>query len=345
MSARSAEPTVTTVALGDLLINVPGVWRRPVDPSLVAEYAEQIEGGARLPRVTAFGVEGTGKILTDGAHRLEAHRQVGKGEIQVDLHQGTLLDAKLHAVTANTQHGRRLTREQKREAVLSLLADPDLANKTDRAVGKLLGVSHEFVRQLRREMIGEPRRTPKERPKPRGDVVNVDSVEHPAVAPQEEGSASDQDAALRASAHGEPAADATGQASAGKGDVGVALATPVLETRAVSSAPDVALPRPAAPAVPTTRAAAGLAPLVPPAVLEGLRVVEDPTAESVAGELRVPVHVARGLAEGAATEGEGIGAWVTRAVEQLAAHGQSLAAQASGDAGLTDARPSDEGLA
>ena len=59
--------------------------------------------------------DGTDYWLADGFHRLEAHRQVGFRDIEVDLKLGTKRGAILYAVGANASHGLRRTPADKLE--------------------------------------------------------------------------------------------------------------------------------------------------------------------------------------------------------------------------------------
>ena len=54
--------------------------------------------------------------LSDGFHRLHAHRNAGLGTIKANVHAGTKRDAVLASVGANAEHGlkRKLTEGEKR---------------------------------------------------------------------------------------------------------------------------------------------------------------------------------------------------------------------------------------
>jgi hypothetical protein len=63
--------------------------------------------------------------LADGFHRVHAAQKLRRLTIAADVRQGTRRDAVLLSARANAEHGLRRTNEDKRRAVLTLLADPE----------------------------------------------------------------------------------------------------------------------------------------------------------------------------------------------------------------------------
>jgi ParB-like chromosome segregation protein Spo0J len=128
--------------------------RARIDPDVVAEYREALEDGTALPAVTAFD-DGDNLWLADGFHRLAACRDAKIVEIPVRVVTGSRRDAQLHAAGANAKHGLRRSNEDKRRAVLMLLADQEWAGWSDRSIAETCHVGNKFVGDVRRQVIRE----------------------------------------------------------------------------------------------------------------------------------------------------------------------------------------------
>ncbi|WP_193315616.1 hypothetical protein [Janthinobacterium aquaticum] len=123
--------------------------RVALNEATVAEYAEVIRLGGELPPVVVFNDGASdGLWLADGFHRFHAHRAAGAMDIACDVRVGTKRDAILHSAGANASHGLRRTNEDKRRAVMTLLADPEWSSWTQGKIAEACGVSREFVSRL-----------------------------------------------------------------------------------------------------------------------------------------------------------------------------------------------------
>lgn len=128
--------------------------RAALNEAIVAEYAESLTDGAKMPPVIVYH-DGVDYWLADGFHRFHAHRKIDARDIETEVRQGTKRDAILHSVGANAAHGLRRTNEDKRKAVMTLLDDPEWAKWSDREVARQCGVSHPFVAALRSPVAAE----------------------------------------------------------------------------------------------------------------------------------------------------------------------------------------------
>lgn len=126
--------------------------RAGLNEETVAEYAEDLEGGASFPPVTVF-YDGDTYWLADGFHRVAAHARVGLDEVTVEIEQGDQRAAILWACGANDTHGLRRTREDKRRAVDCMLSDDEWVEWSDRQVAKACKVSRDLVK-ARRKVTG-----------------------------------------------------------------------------------------------------------------------------------------------------------------------------------------------
>lgn len=128
--------------------------RAQINEAVVSEYAEALTDGAKLPAVVVFH-DGADYWLADGFHRFHAYRKNGACDIEADIRQGTKRDAILYSVGANDAHGLRRSREDKRNAVLTLLADDEWREWSDREIARACRVNHETVGRVRAELTGE----------------------------------------------------------------------------------------------------------------------------------------------------------------------------------------------
>ncbi len=140
----------TTLTITDITLD-PRCQPRAgeLDSGLILDYVEAIQAGATFPPVTVFH-DGDASYLADGFHRIEAARIAGRNEIAADYREGGLRDAILHAVGANSTHGKRRTNADKRLAVMTLLEDTEWSELSDREIARRCGVSQPFVSKLRR---------------------------------------------------------------------------------------------------------------------------------------------------------------------------------------------------
>ena len=120
----------------------------------IADYALEIGRGAVFPPIIVYH-DDEHYWLADGFHRVEAHRTAGRDEIEAEVRQGSQRDAILYAAFANADHGLRRTTEDKKNAVLALLRDPEWRQWSDRSIALNVKVDHKTVAKYRRELNGE----------------------------------------------------------------------------------------------------------------------------------------------------------------------------------------------
>src|SRR5574337_996665 len=111
----TAEARVSPIDISRIRIDGGTQSRANLNESVVAEYAEAMTEGAKLPAVTVF-FDGSEYWLADGFHRYHGHKRIGALKIDAEVLNGTRRDAVLHSVGANAAHGLR-------RIVLTLLVD------------------------------------------------------------------------------------------------------------------------------------------------------------------------------------------------------------------------------
>jgi hypothetical protein len=131
--------------------------RLQIDPAKVAEYAEMIGAGI----ITVHGLvfyDGSDYWLGDGFHRCAGLIELKRTHAHVEVRAGTRRDAVLYAATqANNKHGLPLTKEDRRNAALTLLRDADWSAWTDREIARRVGLTHPTVAKLRVQVEDERR--------------------------------------------------------------------------------------------------------------------------------------------------------------------------------------------
>ena len=130
--------------------------REKLDQTVVDEYAELMKEGTEFPPISVVH-DGNEYYLSDGFHRLLAAQKAGKASINCDVLTGTLRDAILYSLSANSSHGLRRTLEDRRKAVMTMLEDFEWSEWSDREIARQCHVSHPFVAKMRAAMKPEPK--------------------------------------------------------------------------------------------------------------------------------------------------------------------------------------------
>ena len=89
-----------------------------------SRYSRNHHKSGAKPAACHAVFDGTDYWLADGFHRFWAAKEAGLTEIYEEIHPGTLRDAILFSLSANSKHGLRRTNADKRKAVQTLLDDP-----------------------------------------------------------------------------------------------------------------------------------------------------------------------------------------------------------------------------
>jgi hypothetical protein len=144
--------------------------RVAIDETVVAEYAELLKLGNKLPPMDVHH-DGIAYWLSDGFHRWHAYKRNGTAIVDIEYHEGTASDARWHAAGSNVTHGLRRSIEDKRRAVRMAL---DVHGEmSDRAIADHCYVSPTFVGEIRRGQVStltpetpavQPAKTPAKTP-------------------------------------------------------------------------------------------------------------------------------------------------------------------------------------
>jgi ParB-like chromosome segregation protein Spo0J len=135
------------VKTADLVIDEAIQIRDALDPEMVDRYVECFDA---LPPIDVFSVA-AGYLVADGFHRQAAAVKLKRAEMEATLHKGGWEDAEAFAITANTKHGKPLTRPERNRAIQRLLDLGWTLTKISEATGVALGTAFniESARKLR----------------------------------------------------------------------------------------------------------------------------------------------------------------------------------------------------
>lgn len=121
--------------------------RIAIDEDVVSDYADLIAWHETwpFPPLDVF-FDGTDHYVADGFHRYLAAHRSKRGSFPCRIHRGTANDARIFGMTANDQHGLRMTRADKRACVEWLLDSE--GKMTQVAIASAAGVSVRTVRTV-----------------------------------------------------------------------------------------------------------------------------------------------------------------------------------------------------
>ena len=129
--------------------------RAELNQDTVAEYAELYKATpSTMPPVTLF-FDGAVYWLADGFHRYFGAKAAGKDRIAEEVTPGTLRDAILFSLSANSRHGLKRSNADKRKAVKTLLDDAEWSQWSDREIAKRCAVGYDLVADIRKSSLPE----------------------------------------------------------------------------------------------------------------------------------------------------------------------------------------------
>ena len=144
--------TQNMIELSKIRIDGKTQPRAELNQDTIAEYAEAYKSGANLPPVTLF-FDGSSYWLADGFHRYNAARDAGRTTIYEEIIPGTLRDAILYSLSANSKHGLRRSNADKKKAVKTLLDDPEWSMWPQAKIAETCGVTREYVNRVCSEFV------------------------------------------------------------------------------------------------------------------------------------------------------------------------------------------------
>lgn len=141
-------PDMVKLALARLRLDGGTQQRVKLSDDHVTELAQALLKKKRVPPPVAFH-DGKDYWLADGFHTVLAHKSLQRDFVVVEVRSGSQRDAVLYSCGANAAHGLKRSNDDKRKAVLTLLADAEWSQWSDHRLADAVGVSHTFVAGLR----------------------------------------------------------------------------------------------------------------------------------------------------------------------------------------------------
>jgi hypothetical protein len=122
-----------------------------LDTSIIAEYAEAMNAGARFPPIRIW-FDGTVYWLSDGFHRVAAAEDVGTEKISAYIHKGSLEDARWDSYAANSTHGMRRTGADIEAILNRMVKHPNGSHLSNRHLARHLKIPEATVRRWRQRV-------------------------------------------------------------------------------------------------------------------------------------------------------------------------------------------------
>jgi hypothetical protein len=142
---------MATINLKEIEVTTETQVREKICESTVDEYAKAMQEGASFPPIELIE-EGPIYLIADGHHRYEAAKKIGLETIEANLREGTVRDAILVGLTANHNHGLRLSLGDRRRMVSILLNDQEWCLWSNAEIAKKCSCSVELVAKIRSTM-------------------------------------------------------------------------------------------------------------------------------------------------------------------------------------------------
>lgn len=137
--------------IADIMVDHAAQVRDGMDDTTVAQYAQDMQGGAVFPPISVF-FDGTTYWLGSGFHRIHAYMRNGVSEVIAIVKEGGLREARFDNLISNRNHGLPLKSGERRQQVVWLLNDKEWAAKSDRWISSITGMHHSTVSKQRDQL-------------------------------------------------------------------------------------------------------------------------------------------------------------------------------------------------
>lgn len=168
--------------IADIKLNKQTQSRVSINQDTVLEYADEMLAGTKFPPITVY-FDGLDNYLVDGYHRYYAYKKAGIDDVEAKIEKGSLRDAILFAVGANSNHGLRRTSEDKRKAVMTMLDDLEWSEWSDVLIAKKCNVSSMTVGRIRKSLNLERTETKYINKHGQEDVIKISNMGRPVEEP------------------------------------------------------------------------------------------------------------------------------------------------------------------
>lgn len=139
------------IKLADITFDPTTYIRAGIDDTVADEYARLMEEGAVFPLVRLY-CDGEHIRVCDGHHRIKAMAKNGEKEVDALILDGDRESMLLTALQENTQHGVRLTADDKRHAIR--LVHREFPSRSQSSIAMVVGCTQGYVSQVLSEAEG-----------------------------------------------------------------------------------------------------------------------------------------------------------------------------------------------
>lgn len=164
--------------------------RLQLNQDVVKEYAEHMRDGEKFPPITVFH-DGSEYWLADGFHRYFATKANAQTSIEAEVKTGTLDDAILYAFSANGRRGLKMSAEDNRKIIMTMLNHAEWSKWSMAEIAKHVGVSKMTVSRVKASMEETPNESSVKKYKYKDEVREMDTeklktkkkIERPTTKP------------------------------------------------------------------------------------------------------------------------------------------------------------------
>ena len=178
------------IKLSEIRIDGGTQVRLQVDPTWISEIVDNMKNDVEYPPLETV-YDGESHWLTDGFHRYYALKQLGVKSYNVDWHPGTLEEAIVRSLSANSKHGKPRTREDKINAVVRARELEQFKEVSYYEIAKICAVSQPFVAAVLDPEVKERQEAARQKSTGQTDSQNQNtnpiSIEEPTVSAPSEG--------------------------------------------------------------------------------------------------------------------------------------------------------------
>lgn len=157
-----------------------------LDRRKVEEYQIMVEEGSEPPPIEVFRTGDGDYLMSDGFHRYEVFRLLGRETILAYVHEGGWIEARLHAEDTNLKHGLAFSNADKRKILEDRIrygyggfvreGDQIVEKPSTRELAKDFGVSHRTIGLWIEEYIRRGEETGKDFPVDPASVATAPTV-------------------------------------------------------------------------------------------------------------------------------------------------------------------------
>lgn len=144
---------IEVIKISELNMNA-GTQQRVLNHDTVERYAGLLTDGTEFPAVGVVR-DGESLILWDGFHRVNAHVAADRDKIEAEITIGTRRDALWLSLGANKDNGLPNDKTALKRKLRIVFEDNEWAGKSLRDIAGHVGCSHEWVKQVRKQIEQE----------------------------------------------------------------------------------------------------------------------------------------------------------------------------------------------